>query len=365
MSASAEKAMRVAEHGRHIFIYSNIRTNQVIYSLNRSLNNHSSLQQLVYAGKKTVPASLRKDVWRPLATVTFPSPTQGMTAYNLLLQFRKLHEMHWDTGEYPMLPPDVQKKLKETGNLPTRKERAKVIMDQKANTVADLAAVLEKQNQVGEKQRAELERKSESAAKLEAEFMKRLEMKAAALGKAEGFESAASELESMDPLDRLPDGKRKARITEINRLKKIANSYRLAARQLERIRAGEVTARELLDQRLKGPVPKKGWRRKLMLRDESKLVPFTSEGVSVSWADILDAQYAESWPSGVLHGVLDQSRHTAPKPQQILPKHEIAAIEEATTEEAATVEAATEEAAIEAAAADEEAAPKQASQEAR
>ncbi|KAB2577216.1 uncharacterized protein LTHEOB_998 [Lasiodiplodia theobromae] len=134
-----------AEHGQHIFIYNNIRTNQTVYSLQRNLNNHDALSQLSFAGKKTVPAKLRKDIWRPLATVSFRNSAEGLVVYRNLREFRKLHEQNWDhTKEYPMLPPDAQKRLKESKAAPTKKERAKIIMDQKANSIADLAAVLKK-----------------------------------------------------------------------------------------------------------------------------------------------------------------------------------------------------------------------------
>ncbi|EKG20526.1 hypothetical protein MPH_02053 [Macrophomina phaseolina MS6] len=53
-----------------------------------------------------------------------------------------------------MLPPETQKKLKEGKAAPTRKEKGKIIMDQKANTVADLAAVLRMQDEEGGKMAA-------------------------------------------------------------------------------------------------------------------------------------------------------------------------------------------------------------------
>lgn len=34
------------------------------------------------------------------------------------------------------------------------------------------------------------------------------------------------------------------------------------------------------------------------------------EGVSVRWLDILDAEYAETWPAGVIHDTLQKTRHT-------------------------------------------------------
>ena len=61
-----------------------------------------------------------------------------------------------------------------------------------------------------------------------------------------------------------------------------------------------------------------------------------TEGVMVRWANILDAEYAETWPGAVVHGVLGQSRYTAAfppaektTPSDILPRLEAGAEAEA------------------------------------
>lgn len=120
-----------AKHGNHIFIYRNVRTNQVVYSLTRSINNNAALKQLPFLGKKTVPAKIRKDLWLPFALVEFPSSIQGLNIYRKLREFRRLHETSYDLET-----------ITENGNLLPQKRRSKVLMNQRANTVADLAAVL-------------------------------------------------------------------------------------------------------------------------------------------------------------------------------------------------------------------------------
>lgn len=40
MTKTETIAKRLADHGRHIFVYNHIWTNQVVYSLERSLNVH-------------------------------------------------------------------------------------------------------------------------------------------------------------------------------------------------------------------------------------------------------------------------------------------------------------------------------------
>ncbi|KAG9969435.1 hypothetical protein KCU98_g15100, partial [Aureobasidium melanogenum] len=130
-SSKADRlAKRLADHGRHLFVYHQIWTNQVVYSLERSMNNNQVLKQLTFAGKKTLPSALRKDMWRPLLTATFPSPEQGLAAFRKLRELRMLHEHNW---EHP--DPDARK-------MPSKKMRGHIIMDQKANSIADIAWVL-------------------------------------------------------------------------------------------------------------------------------------------------------------------------------------------------------------------------------
>jgi hypothetical protein len=74
----------------------------------------------------------------PHCVITFPTAAQGQNAYRKLREFRKLHETAWDktNPEYIGL---------------NRKLRIKKIMDQRANTSADLAEVLRIQQVHGEK----------------------------------------------------------------------------------------------------------------------------------------------------------------------------------------------------------------------
>lgn len=106
------------------------------------MQNNDALKQLPYLGKKTVPAVLRKDLWLPFALVEFPSPLQGLNAFRKLREFRRLHET-----AYPIELITI-KEGDDAGKLMKIKQRGKVLMDQKANSVADLAAVL-LQDEVG------------------------------------------------------------------------------------------------------------------------------------------------------------------------------------------------------------------------
>ncbi|KAF1983201.1 hypothetical protein K402DRAFT_456815 [Aulographum hederae CBS 113979] len=133
MRKAALEAFLAERHGRFIFAYNNIHTNQVVYSLTRNLNNYRALDQITFVGKKSKPSKLRKDLWKPLLTVTFPTPYQGLIAFRQLQEYRRMHEFCWRT-QRTLSSFDDQKN--------PRSARTKWLMDQKANSVADLAAVL-------------------------------------------------------------------------------------------------------------------------------------------------------------------------------------------------------------------------------
>ncbi|KAL8737985.1 MAG: hypothetical protein Q9181_001167 [Wetmoreana brouardii] len=209
----------LAEHGTQIFVYNNIRTNQVIYSLTRALNNNSSLKQLPFLGKKTVPACLRKDLWHPLCHISFPRPSQGLLAYRRLREFRRLRET-----AYPRRL--ITRNKSPNGPLLPKKKRGKVLMDQKANSIADLAKILYLQKK--------------------------------------GLTS-----------------------------EQVENAKRRKER-VERLKA-------------KG---KKTMRRREPQEPERGGV----EGVVIRWANLLDAEFAKTWPEKVIHDGLTAHRYTAAFP---------------------------------------------------
>jgi hypothetical protein len=184
--------------------------------------NKQSLDQLPFLGKKTVPSRLRKDLWTPFAMIYFPSPDAGLAAYRKLREFRRLHETTYDLADI------TEKEGKHKGSLLPTKKRGKVLMNQKANSIADMAAVLLQQEQGPTEQKI-----------LNAE----------------------------------------------RRIKKPATSKRLK---------GE-------DKVEKAPVN--------VLAEMGGV-----KGVMVRWADMLDAEYAETWPEAVVHDALEKSRYTAAFP---------------------------------------------------
>ena len=154
--------------------------------------------------------------------VYFPSPHAGLAAYRKLREFRILHEK-----SYPLdIITETEGKWK--GSLLPKKRRGKVLMDQKANSVADLAAVLQLQ------------------------------------------EEGPSE-------------------------KRIVNAER------RRRRVATLKKQKGEDKVKKAPI------------DVAKEMGGV-EGVEVRWANVLDREFAETWPEGVVHGGLEKSRYTAAFP---------------------------------------------------
>ena len=60
-------------------------------------------------------------------------------------------------------------------------------------------------------------------------------------------------------------------------------------------------------------MPKRGHARKIMKETLNPVPIFTPEGVKVRWANILDAEFAPEWPRAVEHNVIGLARNTAPK----------------------------------------------------
>ncbi|KAL9000275.1 MAG: hypothetical protein Q9169_000992 [Polycauliona sp. 2 TL-2023] len=300
-------AVHLAQHGTQIFVYNNIRTNQIIYSLTRSLNvglqlgsflfliiltthsqNHTSLKQLPFLGKKTVPSHLRKDLWQPLCLVSFPRPSQGLQAYRRLREFRRLHET-----SYP-LSLITQTEGPHKGQLHSTKKRGKILMDQKANSVADLAAVLlrAEENLVKiPKKESDVDPKNEV---LEREDAKKVWMeKVEASRKDKGL--------VFDP-DKAAEYWKQHELSKTTRIKKVREEKELAAKESKEKRIKYVARMQ------------KAGKKTMMRKDPQPYEEPGVEGVKISWANLLDAEFAEQWPKAVVHDGLSRHRYTAAFP---------------------------------------------------
>ncbi|MCJ1478827.1 hypothetical protein MMC13_007511 [Lambiella insularis] len=223
------------QHGHHIFVYCHIRSNQTIYSLTRAMKNTTSLKQLPFLGKKTVPPALRKDLWTPLCLLSFPSPHLGLSVFRKLREYRRLHET-----SYP-LSLVTQTSGPHAGQLLPKKKRGHLLMDQKANSVADMAAVLLQQA--------------------------------------------------------TPPSEQELRVA---RWKVRTDGRPLAKRGQGKQRSADALT-------IRGSV----------------------QGVRIRWANIMDAEYAETWPQEVVHDALEVHRYGAawPPAPPLVPREQVLAEE--------------------------------------
>lgn len=94
------------------------------------------LRQLPFNGKKLKPSKFRKDYWRPMAMIQFPEGLGhvGRSVFHLMRELRKAHDLAWG---------DEMLRDVESNRTLARQERgANLNTAQKANAIADLAAVL-------------------------------------------------------------------------------------------------------------------------------------------------------------------------------------------------------------------------------
>ncbi|WEW61124.1 hypothetical protein PRK78_006614 [Emydomyces testavorans] len=272
-SAKLKKALQHLTHGKNIFAYNNLRTNQVVYSLSRSLERHNVLSQLIYHGKKTVPATLRKDMWIPYFSIHFPSQSLGLSAYKKLREFAVQRQLSppvasiTNTEETlaqkrPRDPLEAEKWDKiwkpRIGQIMIKKHRARVLMSQKATSVADVAAVLALQ------------------------------------------EAYAKKLEE--------EGKQYEKKSDKEKKKKLSHKAR---KRLFRARAKEKAVEERVRQRiaaLERALSRKGIEAKIDDKGELDDHKVADGEVKILWTDLQDAQYAETWPESVRHGELEPVR---------------------------------------------------------
>ncbi|KAF4782861.1 hypothetical protein HER10_EVM0003812 [Colletotrichum scovillei] len=85
-------------HGEQIWVWSHLTSNQVIYSHTKQLESHRALKQLPFNGKKSKPAKLRRDYWAPMALIQLPAGAgaAGQSVFQKLREFRRMHELAWE-----------------------------------------------------------------------------------------------------------------------------------------------------------------------------------------------------------------------------------------------------------------------------
>ncbi|KAF2182053.1 hypothetical protein K469DRAFT_637508 [Zopfia rhizophila CBS 207.26] len=309
----------LVKHGRHIFMFRNISTNQVLYSFYPGLDD-SHIKQLPFIGKHSVPPTIRHDLWKPYCTVTFPTTHQGLVAYRKLREFRKLHETCWDPSELRKLQETRWGRNDKVALTNSRKSRILMIMDQKANAVADLAQVLITQGLQGEWMKKRKEERLQAQLDFVKERWAEIDGLANAVDQGE-VQRLEDEIDSLkQQVSRKSNEKEKERLNKAmslhrRRIKKLLWAHRQATarntaqKSLEKIENKKNAPAEIspLENRVTRSVLPKALQKPVA-------EPFTLNGITVEWADLYDAEYAEKWPEGVTHSSMGIVARTPPLP---------------------------------------------------
>ncbi|OTA66648.1 hypothetical protein K449DRAFT_430961 [Hypoxylon sp. EC38] len=129
-----ERSQFQEHHGEKIWILNHFLDGMTVYSHSPIIKAKKSLRQIPFNGKKLKPRKFRKDYWRPLAMIQFPEGygEVGRSVFQRLRECKTLHELAWGDDMF----------YAEDGKPLSKHERGKRLNDQKANTIADMAAVL-------------------------------------------------------------------------------------------------------------------------------------------------------------------------------------------------------------------------------
>ena len=268
------------------------------------------MPQLVNHGKKTVPAALRRDIWRPYFSIQFPDNDggrkAGLKAYQRLREFALRRQL--DPPEHSLMTTqeDVDRAAKRYGTpaklrLAYQKQSGKIgrrfqlpllgqklpqqlraakLMDQRASSVADTSFVLslaleqlqELYNQRFTSARALLQTTQNHLANLGHRGRRRL---------------------------------RNIRSEEAEKAIEIAKRQQLA--ETARLGTGQLPLDRHIAQQLStqfGGTVVKGSNRVEGIAPAGDNNYKTACEIQVNWADLRDGTYAESWPQGVFHGQL-------------------------------------------------------------
>jgi len=208
--------------------------------------------------------------------VTFPSGPQGLTAFQQLREYRKRHEHEWTA---PRCKP--------------RKLVGRELRDQKANSIADLAAVLLTQEKIAIK----------VAAQSKADQARNDQAMQEAQARLTQLLADRKEARSQKDKERFTAAKRE----KMKLKKKMAKPEPWAALQGEYSLANDT---QLPAKRGPG-----------RLRGKKAAPPVTMEGIKIAWANLLDAEFAATWPSSVVHDDMitpgTRMRYVPPKPEAI------------------------------------------------
>lgn len=267
------------------------------------------MPQLVNHGKKTVPAALRRDVWRPYFSIQFPENDAGrkvgLRTYQRLREFAVRRQFDPDPKDLMTTQTDLDKAVDRVGDPMTVRARylehdikhrrqlhlpllgqklpqhirAEKLMNQKASSVADTAFVL-----------------GLAMEKLERLFRGNYDSKQAL--------SARTQVKLKNSGPRGKKRLRAIRSQEQEKATEIAQRGELASNM--KVRKGtpplDKHIAEQLSMEFDGAVAGRS-NRVLDVTPEDSTYD-NDCNIHVLWADLRDGTFAESWPTGVSHGEL-------------------------------------------------------------
>lgn len=235
-----------------------------------------------------------------------------------------------------------------------RKMRVKAVLDQRANSVADLAAVLIEQDDMG----AKMNERKEKSAKSARDFQANLMLELAREAENGGVEKIMTRIEELEELkakaDRLgetgSDMSKSQMRREIHTLAARKVKMQFSVEAVAKARATLIGSRsqpppegsevssststdptpapsthadptKITDADLhpllpafpipRGDPPKRGPIRAKIRLENAPI--FSTEGVTIKWSNTLDAEFAEQWPDTIQHEPMGLARHRAPK----------------------------------------------------
>ncbi|ETN45089.1 uncharacterized protein HMPREF1541_09965 [Cyphellophora europaea CBS 101466] len=312
VSQQVKKAIEKRYHGLNIYAYYHLLTKQVVYSLTRHMQSGQVMPQLVYHGKKTVPATLRRDVWRPYFSIHFPENDggrqAGLKAYQRLREFSLRRQLDPQQESLMTTQEDIDKAIRKAGDpfevreryvdhdvkgrkvlrapllgfkLPKR-IRARKLMNQKASSVADTSFVLGLAMEQLEKLFATRYNAQHRLASVTKGRLQGLGVRGRKRLRAIRAEEEEKELQI---------AQRQDLASEANISKGMVPLDRHIARRLSTEVNGAVVEDESVNRLVDAAPAEKGYDN-------------VDCEIQVLWADMRDGTYAETWPEGVFHGEL-------------------------------------------------------------
>lgn len=213
-----------------------------------------------------------------------------------------------------------------------KKMRVAAVLDQRANSVADLAAVLAAQEALGAKtqQKKDEEAKSRRAYEVQTMIDLAKEAENGALDELKlQVKQLTEQLKSAEAGESSEISKtqlRKQRYDTHARMVKMRHSSVKVKRAKEELeKSGVQLSPEQQDARLREKlsndpaplprnIPKRGPLRARLERQNAPV--FSTEGIVIKWANHLDAEFAESWPETIDHQPMGFARNRAPEADQ-------------------------------------------------